>query len=67
MIISHSYQFIFIKPRKVAGTTIELMLSPYLESGDCATPVEPNEEHLRLSKVGVIIGKIHRQNKLRLP
>ena len=67
MIISHSHKFIFVKPRKVAGTTIELRLSPYLESGDWATPIEPREEHLRSHKDGVIIGKIRRINKFGFP
>ena len=58
MIISHSHKFIFVKPRKVAGTTIELKLSPYLEKGDCATPIEPYEEKLRTIKDGVIVKKI---------
>ena len=58
MIICHSHQFIFIKPRKVAGTTIELKLSSLLNAGDLATPIEPEEEHLRYRKPGVIIGKI---------
>ena len=67
MIISHNHKFIFVKPRKVAGTTIELKLSHYLKEGDYATPIEPNEEHLRPSKNGVIIGKIGQQNKFGLP
>ena len=67
MIVSHRHRFIFIKPRKVAGTTIELKLSPYLEAGDHATPIEPHEEHLRSCKTGVIICKIPQQNKFRLP
>ena len=67
MIISHSKKFIFIKPRKVAGTTIELMLSQYLESGDFATPIEAHEEHLRLCKPGVTIGKIRKNNGIGLP
>ena len=67
MIISHSHKFIFIKPRKVAGTTIELRLSPYLESGDYATPIEPFEEHLRTCKSGVNISKIRQKNKFWSP
>ena len=61
MIISHYYKFIFIKPRKVAGTTIELSLSPFLEAGDLATSIEPNEEKLRVKKHGVIIGNIYKK------
>ena len=67
MIISHKHKFIFIKPRKVAGTTIELKLSPHLEAGDYATPIEPDEEYLRSYKSGVIIGKIRQQNEFGLP
>ena len=66
MIISHNHKFIFVKPRKVAGTTIELKLSPYLEKGDCATPIEPYEEKLRTIKDGVIVKKIQ-QTTLGLP
>lgn len=67
MLVSHHHKFIFIKPRKVAGTTIELKLSPYLESGDYATPIEPHEECLRTYRSGVAIGRIRQQNKFRLP
>ena len=66
MIVSHSHKFIFIKPRKVAGTTIELKLSPFLQAGDYATPIEPQEEPLRVCEKGVYIGKIHNK-KLGLP
>ena len=66
MIISHSQKFIFVKPRKVAGTTIELMLSKYLQNGDCATPIEPQEEYLRSCRPGVTIGKIAGQKKIGL-
>ena len=31
MIISHKYKFIFIKTRKVAGSSIEKFLYPYLD------------------------------------
>ena len=67
MLVSHHHKFIFVKPRKVAGTTIELSLSPYLESGDYATPIEPDEEHLRTCKKGVVIGKIRKQKTFGLP
>ena len=67
MILSHSKKFIFIKPRKVAGTTIELMLSQYLKSGDSATSIEPHEEYLRSCKPGVNIGRIGRQSTIGPP
>ena len=67
MIISHSRKFIFVKPRKVAGTTIELMLSQYLENGDFATPIEPHEEYLRSCEPGVTVGKIRRPKTIGFP
>lgn len=63
MLVSHAHRFIFIKPRKVAGTSIELALSPFLQPGDCATPIEPEEEPLRKAASGVHVGRI--KNKLR--
>lgn len=37
MIISHSRKFIFIKPRKVAGTSVEVALAQYCGSEDVIT------------------------------
>jgi hypothetical protein len=45
MIVSHSRRFIFLKPKKVGGTSIELALSELCGPEDIITPV--NEEHLR--------------------
>lgn len=44
MIISHRHKFIFFKPQKTAGTSIELELSKYCGSNDIVTPFifEPN-------------------------
>ena len=39
MIISHKYKFIFIKCGKVAGTSLEVALRPYLGEDDVSTPV----------------------------
>jgi hypothetical protein len=41
MIISHKYQFIFIKTRKTAGTSIEVFLSPLCDEEDTFTPISP--------------------------
>lgn len=58
MLISHHYGFVFVKPRKTAGTTVELALSPFLKAGDLATPIEAEEEPLRRVAAGVRVGLI---------
>lgn len=66
MIISHSKKFLFIKPRKTAGSSVELALSPLLQRGDLATPIAPAEEKLRRTEEGVNVGLI-RYRSLLLP
>lgn len=39
MIISHKHKFIFIKPQKTAGTSVELMLSRICGEDDVITPL----------------------------
>lgn len=47
MIISHKYEFIFIKNGKTAGTSIEVFLSQYCALSDIFTPIYPPvEPHL---------------------
>ena len=41
MIISHKYRCIFIKPKKTAGTSLELFLSQVCGADDVVTPIYP--------------------------
>ncbi|HRY82215.1 MAG TPA: hypothetical protein P5232_00705 [Candidatus Moranbacteria bacterium] len=43
MIISHKYKFIFVKTAKTAGTSIEIFLDRYCDSGDVFTPFSRQE------------------------
>jgi hypothetical protein len=43
MIVSHSRRFIFIKTRKVAGTSVELFLSQLCSQEDIITPLGVDE------------------------
>lgn len=52
MIVSHEHQFIFLKTRKTAGTSIEIALSRLCGPLDVITPVSPTDEALRLSVGG---------------
>lgn len=47
MIISHRHKFIFIKTRKTAGTSIEILLSSICGEEDIITPISPKDEELR--------------------
>lgn len=47
MIVSHQHQFIFIKTRKTAGTSIEIALSQYCGSEDIITPMSKIDEAKR--------------------
>lgn len=53
MIISHKHKFIFIKTRKIAGTSLEIALSPYLGPDDIITRLGANEEALRKQSSGL--------------
>lgn len=49
MILSHTYRFIFIKTLKTAGTSVEVMLSPYMGADDVLTPIGGKEEKERIA------------------
>lgn len=47
MIISHKHNFIFIKTKKTAGTSIEIALSKFCGPRDIITPISPEDEETR--------------------
>ena len=67
MLISHRHRFVFVKPRKTAGTTAELALSPFLAPGDLATPIEAEEEPLRRVTADVRVGPIRGRGRWGRP
>ena len=53
MIISHKHQFIYIKARKTAGTSIEIALSSICGKDDIITPISKKDEKVR-KKLGFL-------------
>jgi enamine deaminase RidA (YjgF/YER057c/UK114 family) len=49
MILSKRHKFIFIKGVKVAGTSIEIALTPFCGPSDIITPITPIDELMRLA------------------
>ena len=52
MIISHKLKCIYIKSKKVAGTSFEIALSKYCGPDDVITYLSPEEEDMRISLGG---------------
>ncbi|HTZ71456.1 MAG TPA: hypothetical protein VMB71_12450 [Acetobacteraceae bacterium] len=52
MILSKKYKFIFIKGRKVAGTSVEIALSGVCGPDDIITPITPVDERARMAYGG---------------
>lgn len=50
MIVSHKHKIIFIKPRKVAGTSFEIALSKFLDDKDIITPISRVDEEVRSAR-----------------
>ena len=53
MILSHKHRFLFIKGRKVGGTSIEMLLAPFCGPSDIVTPISPVDEIRRLNAGGI--------------
>ena len=54
MILSHSRKFIFIKTRKVSGTSMEISLSQVCGNDDILTPISYEDELIRLDLGGCL-------------
>ena len=50
MILSHDKQFIFLKTRKTAGTSVEMALSDHCGPMDIITPIALEDERARMKK-----------------
>ncbi len=48
MIISHKHKFIFVKTRKTAGTSIEIVLSKICGEKDIITAIDKEDEQIRM-------------------
>ena len=53
MIISHRYGFVFVKTRKTAGTSMEILLSRFCGPLDIITPISHADEAIRRQEGGV--------------
>jgi len=53
VIFSKRHKFVFIKGRKVAGTSVELLLSSICGPDDIITPVSPFDERTRYVQFGI--------------
>lgn len=50
MILSHSKKFIFFKTFKTSSTSLEIVLSKYLDDHDVITPLNKQDEDIRIFK-----------------
>ena len=51
--MSHRHRFVFLKPRKAAGTSVEIALSRDCGPDDIVTPLWEPDEELRRAEGGV--------------
>lgn len=52
MIILHHEELIFLKPRKVAGTSFEIALSTFADKSSVITPIDARDEEIRSHLTG---------------
>ena len=64
MILSYTNNFLFIKTRKTAGTSIEIALSLKCSKKDVITPISPNDEIIRKRLFGLLPRNFSSSGKL---
>jgi hypothetical protein len=66
MIVSHQYQFIFIKTHKTAGSSMEMALGPLCGPDDIVTPMESNvhSDIPRNYHEDTLLGKLYSRSRL---
>ncbi len=66
MIISHKLKVIFIKTKKVAGTSFEIALSKYCGESDIITPISDDDEQIR-KDMGYISARNYEKSEWNIP
>lgn len=66
MIISHKLNVIFIKTKKVAGTSFEIALSKYCGESDIITPISNDDEQIR-KDMGYICAQNYENSEWNIP
>jgi len=59
MILSHKHKFIYIKNKKVAGTSVEIALSKFCGSDDILTKLTPKKDENKRKKLGYRTAQNH--------
>jgi hypothetical protein len=54
MILSYTHRFLFIKTKKTAGTSVEIVLSQFCGEADIITPISPEDELVRYQEAGAV-------------
>jgi hypothetical protein len=60
MIICQEHKLVFVKTKKTAGTSIEIVLGRLVKAGDFASPLYPDEEKLRPGKNVIVKSSVAR-------
>ena len=66
MIVSHKLKVIFIKTKKVAGTSFEIALSKYCGERDIITPISDDDEHIR-KDMGYVCAQNYEKSQWNVP